>query len=198
MAILLDNKILEAAEQQQESQIAPQWQSAYQHLVAAGMHIAMQGGPNGLLGKRLLNSKDPITTCAQGALSLMVLMMGHTGNRVPVQAAIPAAATLMFKALDVADGAGFVKVGAPELDKAAHIFANQAFNLFHIPPQRLQNMAVATHGVMQDPAKMELVHRKMGTVQDPRASTPTPVPGNDAMPARRPNRAARRAAKGGR
>lgn len=175
MPILLDNKILQATEQKLESSLLPATRDDYMKIVVAGMKVALDGGPNGMLS-RLKQSRDPVNDCAAGAINLVLTMSRQAKGHMPTQALIPAAMTLMLQALDLVDKAGIAKVGTDELVRATHIFTNKIFAAFKITPQMLNRAAGQVHGIMQDPTKMEVINRRIGAVKDPRASTPT-IPG---------------------
>lgn len=175
MSILLDNKILQAAEQKIESQLTAETRDAYMKIVVSGMKVALDGGPNSMIAS-LKKTKDPIGACALGAVRLVILMRDQAKGVMPPQAQVYAGMTLMLQALDFADRTGIVKVGAPELVKATHHFTEMIFQAFHITMPVLNRMADMTHGVTQDPTKMEMIARRAGIVKDPRTSTPTEMP----------------------
>ena len=175
MSILLNNKILETAEQTVEAKLTPENRANYMRIVVAGMKTAMHGGAAGILGG-LKQSKDPITDCAVGAINLVLLLRRQSRGTMPVKAMVPAAMTLMLQALDLADKAGIVKVGNDELVKATHIFTNHLFAAFKITAPMLQNAATNVHAITQDPTKMEAIKRRIGMSKAPNASEPTPLP----------------------
>lgn len=175
MSLLKDNKILDAAEAELESKLTPENKANYEKIVVAGMRAGMAGGDASLLAS-LKKSRDPVTSCAKGAISLVLILKRQSQGVMPVSAMVPAAFTLMLKALAFAERLGLVKVGADELAKATHTFTNSLFTALGITPQKLNAMAEQTHGVMNDPTKMEAINRRAGIVKDPRASTPT-IPG---------------------
>lgn len=178
MSILLSNKLLEAAEQKIESSLTPENRADYMKIVVAGLKTGLANGPRGILAS-LKQSKNPINDSAIGAINLVLLMRKHSMGTMPLKAMIPAAMTLMLQALDFADKAGIVKIGTDELVQATHIFANALFPRLGIKPQMLHAAIQRVHAISQDPAKMELVNRKLGAVKDPRASEPTPMPGGE-------------------
>lgn len=175
MSILLNNKVLEATEQKIEAGLLPEVKADYLKIVVAGMHLAAQNGPNGLLSG-LKTRKDPIADCAIGAVNLVALMSHQSKGKMPIKAMWPAAMTLMLQALDLVDKAGIAKVGAAELGRATHVFTNHLFRVLKIPPAMLHTMAAKVHGVMQDPTQMEVIARRAGVVKDPRASQPPAAP----------------------
>lgn len=175
MSILADNKILDSAEAELERKLTPENRPNYEKIVVAGMKAGMAGGDASLLAS-LKKSQDPIASCAKGAISLVLILRQQAKGNMPVSAMVPAAFTLMLKALAFAERIGLVKVGADELAKATHVFTNSLFTALRITPQKLNSMAEMSQSVMSDPTKMEQVQRRAGVVKDPRASTPTVAP----------------------
>ena len=175
MPILLDNKLLQATEQQLESSLLPETKSDYMRIVVSGMKVAMADGPNGMLS-RLKTSRNPINDCAIGAIHLVLTMSKGSRGVMPTKALIPAAYTLMLQALDFTDKAGIAKVGRDELVKATHVFMNKIYSTYGITMPMLNKAAGQVHGIMSDPTKMEMINRRVGAVKDPRAGTPT-IPG---------------------
>lgn len=173
MSILLNNRILEAAEQKLESGLTPQNRVDYMKIVVAGQKMGLK------VLASLKDSKDPINDCAVGAVNLCLLMRKQSRGTMPLKAMVPAAMTLMLKALDFADRAGIVKVGNAELVQATHIFTNTMFQRLGISQQMLHTAIKRTHAMVQDPATLEKLNRAAGVVKDPRASTPTPLPGDN-------------------
>ncbi len=179
MAIVdLKNSLLKTAEQRIESQLLPDVRAAYMKIVVTGMQAALSGGPNGMAAK-LRHSKDPIGDAARGAVNLVILMSHQAKGVMPPKAIPPAAATLMFQALDFLEKSGIVKIGPQELGQATHTQANYLLAKFKVTPQSLASMAQRVHGVMQDPTAMEKINRKAGVVQAPGTSAPTPLPQGD-------------------
>jgi len=175
---ILKNSILEAAEQKIESGLMPDNQVNYQKIVVAGMHAGM--AKNGSLLVSLHKSKDPVSDCANGAVKLCMILRRQSHGIMPLKAMVPAAMTLMLQALDFCDKSGIAKIGTPELVRATHIFTNTMFAAFKITPQMIHTAAGKIHGIMQDPAKMEMLKRRAGVVKAPGASEPTPMPPADA------------------
>ena len=110
MAILMENGLLQAAEQKIESALTPENRVDYMKIVVAGMKTALYKGPNGGLAS-LTKSKAPIQQCVSGAINLCMMMKQHATGTMPVKALVPAAMTLMLKGLDFLDKTGTVKVG---------------------------------------------------------------------------------------
>lgn len=171
----MSNKVLDAAEAKIESQLTPEVKNNYMKIVAAGMKVALNKGPDSILYS-LKNSKDPINDCAIGAVSLTLMLRKQSRGTMPIKAMIPAAMTLMLKALNFADSSGLAKVGEAELVRATHIFTNLLFKAFHITPAMLHKAAANVHGITQDPQKMDRIHRaagfKAGSLND---MSPTPI-----------------------
>lgn len=183
MSILKRNKFLQGAEAAVAAKLLPTTKSAYDKIVVAGMKASMHGDINSMLAK-LLNSKDPVRDCAAGAISLVMILSQQAKGHMPVEAMIPASTTLMLQALDFAEKAKLLTVGPEELDRGAKLQGNIWLHLGKITPDKLQAMAVKTHGIMQDPTQMEMVARRAGVVKDPRAGTPTELPPSNEKGAR--------------
>lgn len=171
----MQDNVLQAAEQKIESQLTPETQAAYMRIVTAGMKIALAKGPNGIMAG-IAHSQNPLQDCAKGAIGLVGMMFKQSRGTMPVKALIPAATTLMLKALDFADRTGVVKVGTPELVQATHIFANLMLKEFGVTGQMLKTAAGKIHQIANDPASMTKIHLAAGTMKDPRAPVPTPMP----------------------
>lgn len=168
--------ILDAAEQKVEGQLLPDTRESYLKIVVAGMKAGMADGPNSILAG-LRKSQDPIADCAKGAIGLVLLLKNQAKGVMPIKAMIPAAMTLMLKALAFADRTGIVKVGNDELTRATHIFADTFLHKFGVTPQMLHTAMAKTHAITQDPVAMEQMKRTAGFVRHPDASEPTPMPG---------------------
>lgn len=171
----LHNKILDAIEQKIESQLLPDVKGDYMKIVVAGMKVAQNKGPNGILSG-LKNRPDPIGDCAVGAVNLVVMMSKTSKGVMPIKAMWPAAMDLMLHALDLVEMAGIAKIDNAAVEHATHVFTNRMMQAYKITPQMLNNAATHVHGIMQDPTKMELINRKAGVVKSPGASEPTTLP----------------------
>jgi hypothetical protein len=179
MSLMLDNSVLEAAEQKIESGLLPANRANYMKIVVAGMKTGMANGPNSILNK-LRHSNDPVNDCAKGAVNLAMLMYKHTQGAMPFQAMIPAAMTLMLHGLDFVDKSKIMKIGAPELDKATQTFMNTMFHNLGVTPAMLAQAHDKVTKAVKDPAYLEAMKQKAGLVKSPNASTPTPTPEGDA------------------
>jgi hypothetical protein len=171
----LSNPLLQQTEDKVESGLTPENRQNYLKIVVAGMHAALDKGPDSILAS-LKQSKDPISDAAKGAVSLVLILRKQARGVMPLKAMVPAAMTLMLKALDFADRSGIVKVGQPELVRATHIFTDTIFARFGITKQGLTNAANKVHAITQDPDAMDKINMKAGVARHPMASTPTPLP----------------------
>ncbi len=171
MSLIQSNRVLQAAEKKLESGLTPETKANYQKIVTAGMKTALQGGPKGILAS-LKQSKDPLTDCAKGAVNLCLLMRKQSRGTMPFKAMVPAGMTLMINALDFADHANIIKVGAVELSKASRIYGEEMFKAFGITAPMLQSAATKVHAITQDPAQMEKIHHAAGMTKAPGAAPP--------------------------
>lgn len=175
MAILLNNKLLQAAEQRVEAGLTPENRADYMKIVVAGLRVALDQGPNGIMAS-LKKSRDPVNDSAVGAVNLVMLMSKQSRGTMPIKALVPAAMAIMLQALDFCEKARITKITPKKLDRATLIYRNHIFSAFRITPEVLKKAAVHAHGVMQDPTKMDIIARRVGVVKDPRASQPTSLP----------------------
>lgn len=194
MSILLNNKLLKAAEAKLESTLTPENKTDYLKIVVAGQRFALHNGRGGLLAS-LKGRPDPVRDCVRGAVNIVAHLKLMSRGTMPVRAMVPAALSLMLQGLDFVDKANIKSIGRDELARATRMFIDDITKMLGVTPQMLQQAAALAQGVMNDPAKMELVKRRAGIVRDPRAGVPNDLSAFAAPP---PNRRARRAAARGR
>jgi hypothetical protein len=157
----IQNPLLAKAEAKVEASVGQgQTRADYLKVVVAGMRAALANGPQGMMAK-LKGRPDPVHDCALGAVNLVIYMRHLATGTMPMRSIVPAAMTLMLQALDFADHTGIVKVGAPELDRATHIFTNAIFKALGITPQMLSQAAGMVHGVTQNPEQLAAVKQQL-------------------------------------
>jgi hypothetical protein len=173
----LSNPLLQEAETKIEASIVdPALKTNWMKVVVAGMHIALAGGPNGFMGK-LRQSQDPISDCAKGAASLVLIMRREARGVMPPKAMILAGMTLLFHGLDFLDRSGIAKIAEPELDRATTVFTNFLFQKLGITTQMIQNLTSQVHQITQDPQAMEAIKMRAGVVPHPGAAVMGPPVG---------------------
>lgn len=175
----LSNQMLQQTEDQIETGLTPDTSAAYTKIVVAGMHAALDKGPDSILAQ-LQKSRDPISDAAKGAVSLVFILRKQAQGVMPMKAAVPAAMTLMLKALDFIDRAGIAKIGQPELVRATHIFTDFMFARTGITKQGLANVAGKVNDLIQDPAALQAIRMKAGVIRHPLSATATPLPPDNA------------------
>jgi len=175
--------VLQAAEEKIEAglDVAPANKQNYMKIVVAGMAAGYGGGANSPAAK-LLKNPDPVQAAAKGTIALVMLLRREAKGVMPLKAMIPAAMTLMLRALDFINRAGKVKVGTPELIRATHIFANEAFRVFGITTPMLQRASQRVHQLTQDPASVQALQLKVGALKHPGALEPTALPAATPTP----------------
>lgn len=171
----LSNPILARAEAKIETGLTPENRANYLKIVVAGMHIALAKGPDGILAS-LRRSQDPVSDAARGAVSLCLIMRKQSKGVMPLKAMVPAAMTLMLKALDFIDRTNIAKIGNPELVRATQIFTNTMFRVMGITRQGLTNATNRVNQIINDPNAMAKINLKAGVTRHPNAATPTPLP----------------------
>lgn len=168
----LSNPLLQRVEEKIESGLTPETRANYLKITVAGMHAALDKGPDGILASLKL-SKDPISDAARGAVSLVLILRKQAKGIMPEKAMVYASMSLMLKALDFADRAGIVKIGQPELVRATHIWTDTIFASGGITKQGLANAAEKVHAITQNPEAMAKINMKAGIVAHPGAVPPS-------------------------
>src|SRR5712672_1513718 len=107
----LSNPILQQVETQIEANLASDIKADYDKIVVAGGHLALANG--GSMMTQLEKAADPIAGAAKGAVGLVLIMRKDAKGVMPVKAMVPAAMTLMLKALDFVDRSKIAPVGEP-------------------------------------------------------------------------------------
>lgn len=169
----LNNPLLQNIENGIEASLTDANHDDYDKIVTAGMHLALADG--GKMMVQLEKAPDPIAGAAKGAVGLMLIMRKDAKGIMSMKAAVPAAMTLLLKALDFVDRSKIAPVGNPEIERATHIFTDFLFARMGITKQGLANLAQKVHGLTQDPAAVHTLQMKAGTIQHPMAAKPTPL-----------------------
>ncbi len=170
----LSNPILQQVETQIEANLAADVKPDYDKIVVAGGHLALANG--GSMMTQLAKAPDPIAGAAKGAVGLVLIMRKNAKGVMPEKALVPAAMTLMLKALDFVSRSKIAPVGEPELVRATHIWTDFLFARMGITKQGIANAAAKIHGLTQDPAAMHAIKLKAGILAHPMAAKPTPLP----------------------
>jgi hypothetical protein len=166
----LSNPGLQAIQDQIERNLTSDNRPNYDKIVVAGMHLALDKGPQGLLAQ-LHNSRDPITDAAKGAVSLMLVMRSQAHGVMPMKAAVPAAMTLLLKALDFLERSGVIAVNQAVLERASTIFSDYLLARFGISREGLATAARRVNLLVQDPAAVKQMQIKAGMIPHPGAPT---------------------------
>ena len=168
--------LLNRIEQQIESQLTPDNRQNYLKIVTAGMAAAMEGGPNSLMAS-LKQSQDPVAECAKGAVALVLILRKQAHGIMPERAMVPAAMTLMLKALGFAQRMKLIPpVDAATVERATHVFTDFLLARVGISKQQLAGMAQAVDRKLQDPDAVQQMRYKAGLDRHPMAPVPT-IPG---------------------
>jgi hypothetical protein len=150
----LHNVLLQNVENKIEGDLLPKTKANYLKIVAAGMKAALQGDENSIIYK-LKDSQDPVRDCALGAVHLALILRRQSRGTMPLQSMIPAAATLMLKALDFASSSKLATIDTNAVVRASHIFTNEIFKSFQISPKMIQHAGAKVHALTQDPVAMK-------------------------------------------
>jgi hypothetical protein len=176
----LTNPLLAQTEAKIEANIADQQVKIdYQKIVVAGLHIALQNGPNSFMAK-LKTSRDPIGDCARSAAALVMIMRQQARGIMPIKAMVPAGITLMLHGLDFIDRAKIAQVAEPELDRATTTYTNEIFHRLGITTQMIGQLSGRMNQIVQNPVAMHAINVKAGLVRHPMSLQPMPMPGGPA------------------
>lgn len=178
-SVLAENSVLKAAEAKIEANLTPKLKPVYDKIVVAGLKAGLEGGETSLLAQ-LKDSKDPIADAGKGAASLVFILRKNSRDTMPLNAMVPAGATLMLNALDFLEQAGIAEIGKEEITIATKAYTDVVFKGLGVSPQMLAKGNETIENATKDPAIMEQMRRKAGLVKAPGTSTPTDAPIEDA------------------
>jgi len=153
MGLLMQNTILKQAEAKIESQMRPDVRDNYMRIVVAGMKLALDKGPQGIMAG-IKTSQNPLADIVKGAIGIVGTLRHAAKGTMPVTAMVPAGFTLMLHGLDFAEKVGVLQVTNAVLDQATQAYAEAVLAAMKISPAMVQSLTQKVHGVMQDPAKM--------------------------------------------
>lgn len=157
MALLnkeVESPICQQAIAQIEKSLGANQQDAFSRMVSAGMRIALNKGPRGLLGS-LTQSKDPIADVVKGAIAISGIIYRESRGTAPLGVLVSAAMVLALHGLDFAARAKIIPEPTPEVvAQVTQSFIEELLPKFGITADRLGQMTQQTHGLLQDPAKV--------------------------------------------
>ncbi len=163
-------------EQKIESLIEDDSKQDYMEAVVHGMKLASRRRPDGttLMGS-LAQSKDPVQSCAIGAINLTLILNKESRGTMPPNVIPMVAITLMCQALDFAVEAKILPtVTTADIDRGTHLVFNQIMVATHMTNKKFKMISEELHGILQDPSKVQQMQLRSGTVKHPDAVTPTP------------------------
>jgi hypothetical protein len=134
---------------------------AYHKIVASGMKVAMNKGPDGIMGS-LKGSQDPVSDIVRGAIGVVGLLQRSAKGTMPPEAMILAGWRLALEGFDFAERAGILTVGAAELNKGAQLYAETILPKLGMTPEKLQKTAQQVQGIVRDPQKMAQLKKQQG------------------------------------
>jgi hypothetical protein len=146
----LTNPLLQQVQEALEKNMQPQLRTAYEKAVADGREAGLRDGLNSIVAG-LAKSKDPISDAVKGAIGVTLILRNHSKGGLPMQAAVPAATDLMLRALDFLGQAKIMKIGVPELERAAHIFGDDFLRRMGITREQMIYAMHQSHAMLQDP-----------------------------------------------
>ena len=177
MSILLQNKLLAAAEAKVVQQLTPKIRDNYTRVVVAGMKVALNKGEKGILVS-LKDSEDPIKDSVVGAVNIVGVLAREARGTIPLQAIIPGAMTLMLHGLDFVSKARLAKVGKKQLVRATKLFTDLVFERMNISPEMVEKATFSAQAAARNPDVMQKMKEQAGVVVAPGAEK---APGGPAM-----------------
>lgn len=190
MAALLDaplkDDLLASTADAIEAEVIPKFRADFVKWVGEIIkRVTDKPGNQGIM-RNLPNSKDPVNDCALGAANICLLIFKEgqfePSKGMPPEILPPVAAVAFLLALDVAEKAKIIDgVTNDDLDRGMKVQMERFMAALGWTNQKWNAMADELDRIRQDPAKVEILLRRGGTVRDPRASVPTDVPAEAAM-----------------
>lgn len=162
--LLFQSSLLQQAEAKVEASVPASQKANYLKIVVAGMKLALNKGPNGLVGA-LKNSKDPMGDIVNGAIGIVGILRRESKNTMPLPVMVPAIMTLVLHGLDIAQKFGLLQIGPAELGQATQQAMETIMQKVGLTPQKVQQLAAQSHGVMQDPQAMNKLSAGMQPAQ---------------------------------
>lgn len=160
--------LLKQAEDKIEARLTPDIYTSYMKLVIAGMKAAMNGGPNGVMGS-IKRSKTPLESVVKGMISLMLMLKDQAKGQVPVNALVPATMAMVLQGLAFANNVGVLKVGAPEIAQATHLFINTIMPKLGLTQDKVEAVVGQVRNITSDPQKLAALKQAQLSRGQPKA-----------------------------
>ena len=152
--------LLQQAEAKTEASVPAAQKATYLRILVAGMKVALNRGPAGLLGQ-LQKSKTPLSDCVRGSVGIVGLLRRESSGTMPVPVMVPAGFSLVLHGLDFLQKMGVMQIDANALATATHLYSETVMAALKITPQKVQQLAAMAHSTMQDPQAMSTLQAKM-------------------------------------
>ena len=146
------NPLLDKIEQGIEAKLKPEDKSSYDRIVLAGTKIMFDQQTHGMMIEILQGSGDLPSKVAGGITRLIGLLYQASKHTMPMQAVIPAAITLMVKALDFAERGMGQQLNAAIIAESAKQTSAAILQQFGVTPEKIQSLLVQNKGAAQPSA----------------------------------------------
>ena len=144
------NPILEKIISGIEEKIKPEDKSSYDRIVLAGTKILFDQKTHGKMIEILQGHGDLPSKIADGITRLIGLLYQASENTMPMQAVIPAAITLMVKALDFAERGMGQKLDKDIIAECTKQTSAAVLQQFGVTPEKIQSF-LSSQGQPQEP-----------------------------------------------
>jgi hypothetical protein len=135
------NPVLQQTEQKMQAKVPPQFQSAFQKIIAAGEKVMYSPQTRQMTIAQLKKPGDPAQVIGAAVAKLYGVLASQSKGTMPPQAGIPAITVLLCEALDFAEKAKLVKVTPQVLAQATHALMASLMQLMGVDQKKLALMA---------------------------------------------------------
>lgn len=132
--------MLQKAEQQIQSKVAPQLQDALARTVHAGLTIMYSPQKQQERMQHLNTSTTPAKDAGEGAARMMTILYNQSKKTMPTDIIVPAAMIFAFEYLDLVAKAGKAKITPQLLEQATMATSHAVLPMFGVTPDKLKQM----------------------------------------------------------
>lgn len=140
----------------QNIQMPPELQEAYERVVIAGMKIMFSKESHRLMLKEMQKGGPVADRLGKSVAGLMLIMIKESNNTMPPQVIIPAGLELMMQAVDFMRQTGIQKVTNQDIGDAMQVFINTIFEKFGVDPARFEQMVNSYDNTAVDAAAQQM------------------------------------------
>lgn len=125
--------MLAKAEEGIQQKTPPDFQSALERVVQAGMTIMYSPKLAGQLRERIASVKDPAQDAGQGAARMVSNLYQQSGKKMPTEVIVPAGMIFAYEWLDLLSKAGKIEVTPDLIADTTQAVGDSILPLFQLP-----------------------------------------------------------------